>query len=336
MHLTAHRHRRMPTTGSSRSRAAAATSWHTAAGGLLAALLAIGLTACGDASSDDGAAANPDEAIPDTSEILSAVELDPAMAATLPPEYAEDGTLTVGSYLQSAPGDFYAADGKTVVGYEVDLMAAVASKLGLKVHYEDMPFDSLIASLQSGRVDVVMAAMNDTAERQKQIDFVDYLTSGITLLVQKGNPDDITGPDSLCGHGVAVVQGTTQEAFANEQSDRCVQAGEDPVEVSATDSDSQNQNQLRTGRVSANMNDLPTAVYLAQTAGGGKYFEIVPAEPINGGPYGIGVNKEDSELTQALQGAMQSLIDDGTYSKIVSAWGVERGAIEQVAVNGGS
>ena len=149
-----------------------------------------------------------------------------------------------------------------------------------------------------------MAAMNDTAERQQKIDFVDYFTSGITIMVQKGNPQGVTGPDDLCGKGVAVNLGTSQETFAKEQSHEVRQAaGKPEVSVSVTDSDTGNQNQLRTGRVAAILNDLPTAVYVAKTAGDGSIFEVVPLAPINGGPYGIGVAKENAAAVRGDQGA---------------------------------
>ncbi|MBY8854135.1 transporter substrate-binding domain-containing protein, partial [Saccharothrix sp. MB29] len=88
-----------------------------------------------------------------------------------------------------------AADGTTAVGSEVDLAKAIGAKLGLTVEHQDMAFGSLITSHQAGRIDVTMAAMNDTAERQQAIDFVDYFTSGITIMVQKGNPQGVKGPD---------------------------------------------------------------------------------------------------------------------------------------------
>jgi len=181
-----------------------------------------------------------------------------------------------------------------------------------------------------------MAGMNDTKARQAQIDFVDYFTSGITIMIRKGNPDGITGPDTLCGKNVAVVQGTSHQKFAAEQSTKCTQAGKPAVNVTATDSDNQNQNQLRTGRVQAILNDLPSAVYISRTAGDGKFFEVVPGEPIDGGPYGIGVNKANTALRDSVQKALQALIADGTYGKILQAWGVEQGAIKEAAVNGGS
>jgi polar amino acid transport system substrate-binding protein len=220
------------------------------------------------------------------------------------------------------------------MGSEVDLIKAIAAKLGLKAEHSDMAFSSLITSLETGRVDVTMAAMNDTAERQQKIDFVDYFTSGITIMVQKGNPQGVKGPDDLCGKGVAVNLGSSQEQFAKQQSEKCVAAGKPEVELSVTDSDTGNQNQLRTGRVAAILNDLPTAVYVAKTAGDGKYFEVVQLPPINGGPYGIGVNKKNAKLSEAIQGALQALIDDGTYTKILTTWDIKQGAITKAAING--
>ncbi|OZM70417.1 ABC transporter substrate-binding protein [Amycolatopsis antarctica] len=305
----------------------------------LAGVVAVLVAGCG--GGPDGAGGGDEQAagstsVPDTAAILGKVTEDQQLAAALPAQTAESGTLRMGSYLQSAPNNFYAGDGKTPVGYEVDLAKAIAGKLGLTVAHEDMAFGSLITSLQSGRIDATMAAMNDTPERQQQIDFVDYFTSGITMMVKKGNPDAIATPDALCGKAVAVVQGTSHQEFAAEQSEKCAAAGQGALTVTATDSDTQNQNQLRTGRVAAVLNDLPSAVYVSRTAGDGGFFEVVPGEPINGGPYGIGVNKNNRPLADAMQKALQALVADGTYGQILQAWGVEQGAIEQVSVNGGT
>ncbi|TVT59486.1 ABC transporter substrate-binding protein [Amycolatopsis rhizosphaerae] len=273
---------------------------------------------------------------PDTAAIVRAVTKDPQLAAVLPAKIAQAGVLQVGSNVQSPPNNFYAADGKTPVGFEADLITAVAAKLGLTVHYQDMPFGSLITSLQSGRLDATIAGMNDTKTREQQIDFVDYFQSGITIMVRKGNPDGITGPDSLCGKAVAVVQGTSHQTFAAGQSTKCTQAGKPAVTVTATDSDSQNQNQLRTGRVAALLNDLPSAAYISKNAGNGTFFEVVPGQPIDGGPYGIGVHKSVPQLTDALSKALTALVEDGTYGRILDAWGVRQGALSKVTVNAGN
>jgi polar amino acid transport system substrate-binding protein len=275
-------------------------------------------------------------AIPDNQALLAAIKPDAKLTAELPPAVAQAKTLRLASNIQSAPNNFYSADGKTPIGYEVDLAKAIGARLGVTVGYQDLAFGSLITGLQSGRVDLTMAAMNDTKERQRQIDFVDYFASGITIMTRKGNPDGITGPDTLCGKNVAVVQGTSHQKYAAAQSAKCTQAGKPAVTVTATDSDTQNQTQMRTGRVAAILNDLPSAVYISRAAGGGKFFEVVPGPPIEGGPYGIGFAKNNAKLRDAVKQALQSLVADGTYGKILRSWGVEQGAVQEVNVNGGS
>lgn len=315
-----------------------AARWGAVATG---AFLAVTLAACsggpsapqpGSAESGSGSGSST---IPDTSSLLAGVEQDDALADSLPSDIADAGTLTVGSFVQSAPNNFYAADGSTVIGSDHDLITAIGKKLGLEVEYKNQDFGSLITSLQSGRIDVTIAAMNDTAERQKAIDFVDYLTSGITLMVQKGNPADITGVDSLCGKSIAVVTGTSQQEFAEATSKQCESDGDDALDVTVTDSDSQNQTQLRTGRIDAIVNDLPSAVYISKTTQDGKAFEVVPGDVIDGAPYGIGVDKQDPELRDAIAEALDALIEDGTYGDILDAWGITSGSVSKAVVNGG-
>jgi polar amino acid transport system substrate-binding protein len=306
-----------------------------AAAGIAAGLL---LTGCGGPSAPqpgDAAGGAGSSTVPDTLAILSAVTKDDALAAKVPAELSGAGVLKVGSYVQSAPNNFYAADGTTVIGSDHDLITAIAAKLGLRVEYRNQDFGALITSLKSARVDVTIAAMNDTAERQKSIDFVDYLTSGITIMVKKGNPAGITGPDTLCGKKIAVVTGTSQQEFAERTSKDCQGKGQAALAVTVTDSDSQNQTQLRTGRIDAIVNDLPSAVYISKTTQNGAAFEVVPGDVIDGAPYGIGVNKSKPQLRDAIAQALDALIQDGTYGKLLDAWGITSGSLTKAAVNGG-
>uniref|UniRef100_UPI003F87B713 transporter substrate-binding domain-containing protein n=1 Tax=Actinosynnema sp. TaxID=1872144 RepID=UPI003F87B713 len=114
------------------------------------------LSACGGGDGGSGSAGTPgvSDDLPATGAIVDAVARDDALAASLPPEVTSAGKLKVGSNIQSPPNNFYAADGKTPVGSEVDLIKAVGKRLGVEVVHEDMAFGSLITSLQAGRVDV--------------------------------------------------------------------------------------------------------------------------------------------------------------------------------------
>ena len=126
---------------------------------LLASALAL-VSACGggpDGAGGTSQAAGQPQAVPDTAAIVAAVQKDAQLNAALPDAVKKAGALHLASNIQSAPNNFYAADGKTPIGYEVDLAKAVAAKLGVTVAYQDMAFGSLITSLQSGRVDLTMA-----------------------------------------------------------------------------------------------------------------------------------------------------------------------------------
>lgn len=267
--------------------------------------------------------------------IVAAVEADAEIAALLPAQYADAGVLQVGSNLQFPPANFYAADGTTPIGYEVDLATAMAKRLGVDVAYNDSAFENLITSLQSQRVDFTMAGMNDRPDRQEMVDFVDYFKTGIGILVAKGNPDGIVEPADLCGHGVTAGVGSSQEAWALALSEACVADSAEPIDVVTVNSDQQRLNSVKTGRVTAELNDLANLVYVAQTANSGEDFEVVDLPPLEGALYGIGVNKETPELRAALAASLQSLIDDGTYGEILAAWGLQAGAIETVEINAG-
>lgn len=293
------------------------------------------LAACGGGEAT-GASAGDGQPTPSeqTAPVVAAVGVDDALAAQVPEAVRSAGVITVGSPMKAAPSNFYAEDGTTATGYEVDLARAIGKRLGLEVRHEAMPFDTLINGLATSRIDMVMAGMNDTPQRQQSIDFVDYLTSGIVMTVQKGNPAGISKPEDLCGKAVTVGLGTSQETYANELSAQCVAAGNPPLTIAVDTEHTQRINSLRTGRSDALIMDLGGGTYTAKTAGAGEYFEVVDHPLINGAPYGIGFNKENTQLRDAVQQALQSLIDDGTYVAILTAWGVERGAIAQAVVNG--
>jgi polar amino acid transport system substrate-binding protein len=267
--------------------------------------------------------------------VAASVQKDPALAAAVPAAIRRRGTLIVGAQMQQQPEDFYAADGRTPIGFEVDLAHALARVLGLAIEYRTMAFDALIPALRSGRVDITMSAMNDTRPREKTISFVDYFNAGITMLAQKGNPDHITGPESLCGQAVSVQAGTTQQAFAESQSAACKAAGKNPVAIVIGSSTEQQEESLRTGRFAVILDDTPTAIYTAQVAGDGGLFQAIDYPPINGGPYGIGIAKDDAELLSVIQKAIQKLIDEGVYEKILAAWGMTAGAIPKATINAG-
>jgi polar amino acid transport system substrate-binding protein len=286
----------------------------------VAAVAALALAGCGGSSGSD----NP---------TVSASGGGAPLASALPQAVRDAGVLKVGSDVAYAPIESFDKDGKTIIGVDPDIAAALSKQLGVKLTLQNGTFDGLITSLRSKRIDLIMSAMSDTPERQKSIDFVDYFTAGTSILVKRGNPDKINSLDDFCGRTIALQRGTTQDDVATAQQTKCKAAGK-PLKVLKFDRDTEALLQLKQGRAVADMNDFPVAAYNAQTSGGGNDFEVV-GEQIEAGPYGIGVRKEDTQLRDALQKALQAIIANGDYAKILDKWNVKAGAVTSATINGG-
>lgn len=240
--------------------------------------------------------------------------------------------LTVGSDIAYPPVEFYKEGTKEVQGLDYDLCQAIAREMGRSgCEFANVTFDGLIPALQAKRFDVIFSAMSDSAERQKEIDFVDYFTVGTSIIVKKGNPAGIQSLDDLCGRTVGVQRGTTQEDVSNAQKEKCKAAGKD-LEVLTFDTDVDAQQALRADRSVAGLNDFPVAAYVAEQAGD---FEVV-GEQIEAGPYGIGIRKDDVELRDMIKAALEAVIASGEYDSILAKWNVEKGALKTAAINGGS
>jgi polar amino acid transport system substrate-binding protein len=253
-----------------------------------------------------------------------------ALATLLPQAIRDKGTLVVGSDVAYAPVEFYDTDGKTIIGMDPDLATALGEKLGITLKFQNGTFDGLITELtKSKRIDLIMSAMSDNKKRQASIDFVDYFTAGTSILVKKGNPEGIKSLDDFCGKTIAIQRGTTQDDVAEEQAAKC---GSNTLTILKFDRDTEALLKVKGGGAVADMNDFPVAAYTTTKTDD---FEVV-GEQIAAGPYGIGVRKEDTQLRDALQKAMQALIDDGTYAKILEKWKVTAGAVTTATVNAGT
>ena len=261
---------------------------------------------------------------------------DAAAAALLPSEYKTKG-VNVGSEIPYAPMELFDSKGNPA-GFEVDLANAIGEKLGTKFTFHTQAFDTVIASLQSGKHDVVMSSMSDTVDRQKVLDFVDYFQGGASLIVPAGNPAKVTGLAALCGQSVTTESASWEIDVLASASKTCTDAGKSAIKTVALPSDTDCQNALRAGKVAAYLSDSQAAAYTAKVAGDGKYFDLVvdPAAP-NGyesGLIGVGILKSNSKLTAAIQAAVASLIKDGTYSALLAKWNLSSFAVSAATING--
>jgi polar amino acid transport system substrate-binding protein len=230
----------------------------------------------------------------------------------------------------------YASDGTTLQGAIVDLAAALSRQMGRTIVFESIPFKGLLPAMEAKRIDITFTLMNDTPEREKVIDFVDFFNLGTMLLIQKGNPQHVESLETLCGKTVSTVQGSTQVALVDETNAKCSAAGKPAIDNLQYAQPSDARLQVQTGHVAAFLGNTPVMVYLAKTAGDGTIFDVVRGHEYQPVPLGIGVAKSNTALRDALQKSLDALIADGTYRKILEKHGVESGAVTSVTINGGA
>ncbi|MEU2626573.1 ABC transporter substrate-binding protein [Kitasatospora sp. NPDC007106] len=294
-----------------------------AAGAALAAGTLF-LTACSSSSSSSGSGA----ATPTSS--VKAASADPSLAALVPADVKSGGKLTVATDASYAPNEFKDDKG-AIVGMDVDLAKAIAAKLGLQADVQNADFTSIIPGIAAKKYQLGMSSFTDTKEREQTVDMITYFTAGSAIAVKKGNPDKID-PKDLCGKKVAVQTGTTQaDEIKDVRNPDCVKAGKQPIPGDGDKFSLQTDvtQALVAGRDQVMMADSPVIDYaLKQTNG---QLEKI-GDTYDSAPYGIVVAK-NSELTKAVQGAVQSLIADGTYKQILDKWGVSAGAIATSEVN---
>lgn len=263
----------------------------------------------------------------------SSVAVTPAkveeIAATLPEDIRNSGTLIVGVNIPYAPNEFKDADGK-IVGFDVDLMNAVAGVLGLTPEYRESDFAKIIPSIDGGTYNVGMSSFTDTKERQQSVDFVDYFSAGTLWAQRPGAPID---PNEACGKKVAVQATTVQDTEElPAKSATCTEAGKPAIEIVRFDGQDAATNAVVLGQVDAMSADSPVTAYAIKQSNGkleaaGEIFEAAP--------YGWPV-KKGSPLAQSLLKALEHLIETGEYKKIAANWGVEAGMISKPVINGGT
>ncbi|WP_127127455.1 ABC transporter substrate-binding protein [Georgenia sp. SYP-B2076] len=291
----------------------------------LAAAGALALSGCTNASeatSGATAAAQP-------SFDASGIARDDAIAAMLPADF--DGTLTVGDNLQYAPAEFFGgADGQTPSGYDVDLAHALGRVLGAEVEVNHAEFASIIPAIGT-QYDVGIASFSVAPERIAQANMISYVQVGSTFSVRTGNPEGLD-PADLCGTTMGVQTGTVQDEGADGLSAACEEQGAEPIEVLRYSSQADVTTNLVGGKIDVMYADSPVGQYAAVQTGG-QVEQLGDVQ--DAAPQGIVVAKDNTELTAAVQAAMQKLMDDGTWQDILDGWGVT-GALSTAELNPGA
>jgi polar amino acid transport system substrate-binding protein len=283
----------------------------------VAAALATSMAACGKESSGGGTGSAPAAS-------ASSTAVDPALAAKVPADIKAAGKLTIGTDSTYAPSEFLDADGKTVIGFDVDLFDAVAAKLGLTTQWQSATFDSIIPGVTSGKYQVGVSSFTVNAAREKQVTMVSYFAAGTQWAAKTGA--SIT-PDTACGKKIAVQTGTVQVDDITARNKKC---GASKIKIDQYQKQSDATNAVVTGKDDAMLADSPVCAYAVKQTNG--QLALV-GDIYDSAPYGYVVGKTQTDFAGALSGAVQALIADGTYKTILDKWGVTAGGITTPAVN---
>jgi len=249
---------------------------------------------------------------------VSYAAVDEAARALLPDDIKQKGTLVVAMPLDFEPFN-YLDEKNEQTGLDVDMIRAIGDKLGLKVEIQRIGFASMIPGVSGGRVDAAMSAMGILPARLPLVSFVRYGHFSNGLVVRKGNPGNVRNDDA-CGHVIAVEKGTQPLLVWQKKSDECVAAGKAKIELLVFEGKGPQVLAVESGRAEAAGVGFDTAIVAAKHSNG--KLDAAPGGPVPGATVecGIAFNKQNVKLGQAMEAALKSLVNDGTYDKIWEKW----------------
>ncbi|MFD8340028.1 ABC transporter substrate-binding protein [Streptomyces solisilvae] len=265
----------------------------------------------------------------DTQDLVEKVARDPEIAAMVPQDIAKRGSFTAAVNPSSPPIKFVDGGGQ-ITGFTPELVTAAGKMMGLDVVMQQTSFDALIPGLEARRFDVILS-INDLADRREKTDFIDYLQTGTAILGATSLPQDKITPEKLCGLSVGYVRGNVQQDLVGAADKKCTKAGEEPVGGTAFQDINAAILAVQSGQIDTAWGDAPSITYNVER-NPGHYKEMY--REISG-PYGIGVNKRDTALRDALRAALRKCVENGTYQKLLDDYGLTDYSLTDMPLNEG-
>jgi polar amino acid transport system substrate-binding protein len=301
--------------------------------------LVLLVAGCGSSKSDSATNVNtpgpPASAEPTASPSASSGPLvlpsaDAKLIAEVPSSIAKGGTLHIGTDTSYPPSEFLGTDGKTAMGFDIDLFSAVAAELGLKADYVSAPFANIVPGVISGKYDVGVSSFTINADRLKKTTMVSYFSAGMQWATRTGNPATVS-LDDACGKHIAVQTATTEADDLTARSKKCTDAGKSAITIDQFQNQDEATAAAVSGKDDAMSADSPVIAYAVKQASG----RLAPlGEAFGTAPYGY-VLKLDSAggLAKAISDAVNELMAGSVYQQILDRWGVGAGAITKSEVN---
>jgi polar amino acid transport system substrate-binding protein len=255
-----------------------------------------------------------------------------ASAADLPERVKKAGKLVIASQANYPPIAYKDPASGELIGLDIELGAAIAKELGLKVEYQETAFAQVFSSLATGRADIAMVAISDTAERQKVADFIDYMKTGPQFFTLQSNASRIKSIADVCGTKVGASRNTNWPGqIAGWSVENCVAKGKPAITVIGTEGSVDARTQLKTGRIDVAVQGSETLPYF-QTLEANTY--VLLGQPLFAQETGIPVSKNEPALRDAVLDALKRLQANGTYDKLLAKYKLQ-GSAMPAALNQG-
>ncbi|SAL70886.1 extracellular solute-binding protein [Caballeronia udeis] len=241
-------------------------------------------------------------------------------------------TLIAGTTPKYPPFESKDPETDKMIGFDIDIVEAIAAKMGSKVEWQETNFDQLLSSITTQRTDLIVGGMADTPEREASISFLDYLKLGSVFYTLKTQASNFPSMAALCGKKVGTARRTIwPAAIATWSNEHCVRQGKPAIVVIGTDGSPDTRLQLNQNRVDAAVQGAPTLPYQNKMEND-RYVQI--GTPFLPQLMGMGFSKTNPAFGVALQKAFNGIIADGTYHKILVKWGLEGSAVDKATING--
>ncbi|MDO4323235.1 MAG: basic amino acid ABC transporter substrate-binding protein [Lachnospiraceae bacterium] len=216
----------------------------------------------------------------------------------------DDNVLVMATNAEFPPYEF--REGDEIVGIDAEVAGLIADKLGMELQIDDMAFDSVLAAVQSGKADIAMAGITVTEERKMSVNFTDTYTKATQMIIV-AEDSEIQGPDDLEGKTIGVQLGTTGDIYVDDVPDASVERYNKGFEAVQA---------LLQGKVDAVVIDgEPAKVFVSQNEGIKLLDEAFTEEE-----YAIAIAKDNDELLEKVNTALNELKDNGEFQKVVDKY----------------
>lgn len=277
-----------------------------------------------------GSGCSSKSASPSASETPSA-QVIPELHDLLPQKVRDAGVMTVATDPSYPPCDFTNDSGQ-IDGFNHDLLMEMAPRLGIKIEQSAITFDGLLPGVQSGRFTAAMECITDNLEREKTVKFVDYAYATKSILVSAKSDKGITeNPLSICGLHAGVQTGTEFVTDLDLFNKNCQTAGRPPAQVTNFPSAGDQNTALQSGQIDFAVTDTATGAWQVKTSNGA--FKVIP-NPLLARTYvGIVVKPDADDTAKAMLGALQAMVKDGSYGKVMAKWDISDTALNEPGIN---